>query len=602
MNHSQFQRKTTGGYYTPSYVVDYMVQKIFSHLISSKRVNTGSYKKFEKSLSQLSFCDLSLGTGNFVIGILKWIWREFKNYPDISIEAKKIFFQTFVRNNLFGVELDKQILELCKSEIIKNYVFLKSTDFRNFWNGNSIVDLDAKRILKEKAVKLKPFSWGNKFDVIIGNPPYYNIKKMGLQDPNTRLLFEYLKDSDKWKKYFRSSSDIYYYFIIQALHLLQKDGLLSFIIPNYWIDNKYADLLREILLKSQILEIVNLGEINIFRDEGRWLKISTCILTSEKKEPYQDINVTKIKTRNFSKMIKQPKLISKNKSFRVAQSNLGKEKWILSPYLSILQKIFSNKELVPLSSIGRVAQGMSPGVKDVFVLTDEKVNRNQIEKEVLVPFITNGNMNKWKPKIEQKLFAILPSRIKNLDDFSETKKYLMSNKEKLSAGPDRQRLLKLEKIRWFDFSVYRNMSVYENVKQKILCPYRALNPKFCYDNIGYFGATDIYSIIPKNEDDIYSLLGILNSSTFNFYYREAGKIKGKMLEFFSDPMKKIPIPSVDERTSLVAPVKEILGCLKKNENNNRQELTYLESIIEERITKMYKLDPEFIKKYTSHGK
>ena len=92
-------------------------------------------------------------------------------------------------------------------------------------------------------------------------------------------------------------------------------------------------------LEYQIIEILRLGELNIFKEENRWLKISTCIFTTEKNKPYQGIRVTKNVPRNITKQLKIKKDQLSKTIFRVDQKNLSKEKWVLSPFLKNLQKI-----------------------------------------------------------------------------------------------------------------------------------------------------------------------------------------------------------------------------------------------------------------------
>jgi len=69
-----------------------------------------------------------------------------------------------------------------------------------------------------------------------------------LDSPEGKLIkaSDYLKTTEAWKDYFRASSDIYYFFIIKSLNLIKENGYLSFIIPNYWLHNKFSDLLREL--------------------------------------------------------------------------------------------------------------------------------------------------------------------------------------------------------------------------------------------------------------------------------------------------------------------------------------------------------------------
>ncbi|MFW9853351.1 MAG: TaqI-like C-terminal specificity domain-containing protein, partial [Candidatus Thorarchaeota archaeon] len=152
-------------------------------------------------------------------------------------------------------------------------------------------------------------------------------------------------------------------------------------------------------------------------------------------------------------------------------------------------------------------------------------------------------------------------------------------------------------IRWFDYSVYRNLKFFETTKTKIITPYRVSVPRFGLDQKGYFGATDIYGIIPEDKNDIYPLLGILNSQVINFWYREAGKMKGKLMEFFSDPLKKIPIPKKGKRKNLTPYVKEIIKLVSDKQNNNKNIVEMKLLDLNKTISEMYEIDFNFLSKY-----
>ena len=597
-------KKLSGEFFTPSSVVDFMIRKIFDHLYTKERILNNNFKEFQDTLLEIKFCDPAVGTGNFILGLLRFVWTKIQKYKNLSFKEQNAFLKSFVQENIYGVEIKKSSLDLCKSRIVNLYPQLEIKDLKHLKTGNSLIDLDAYEVLHGNEIeKLVPFSWTKsfskniKFDVIIGNPPYFNLKKMILKDESIRLLYEYLKKSKIWSNYFRASSDIYYYFIIRSLEFLNQHGFLSFILPNYWIENKYADKLRDILLDNQILDIYDFGELNVFKDDGKWLNISTCVFILEKTSPYKKIKITKDIPRNFFRNEKV-----KISSFSIDSSDLTKNKWILSPYLERIKKIENNTNFVQLSSIATIAQGMSPGVKSVFVLNNETIKEFHIESDVLVPFVTNKHIKKWNLEFTEKLSAILPSLIQNLEDYPNTMKYLQENKENLESGSDRKRLLDKNKIRWYDFSVYRNLDFFMNMKNKILCPYRSLSPKFSLDREGHFGATDIYALSPKDLDDLFNLLGILNSSFMEFWFREAGKRKGKMLEFFSDPLRRIPVPQKKKRGSITNDVKDIIRILDKNSNIKTEETREIEEIMNEKVAQMYNFDYTFLQKYLKEKK
>ncbi|NPD87788.1 MAG: N-6 DNA methylase [Asgard group archaeon] len=597
-------KKLSGEFFTPSTVVDFMVGRIFNHLEAKGRILDNSFTEFQDTFLKIKFCDPAVGTGNFILGLLRFVWKKIQRYENLSFKEQNNFLKSFVQENVYGVEIKKSSLDLGKSRIVNQYPQLEIKDLKNLRTGNSLVDLDAYEVLRgHKIEKLIPFSWTNsfskdiKFDVIIGNPPYFNLKKMILKDESVRLLYQYLKNSTIWSKYFRASSDIYYYFIIRSLEYLNLNGFLSFILPNYWIENKYADKLREILIEYQILDIYDFGDLNVFKDDGKWLNISTCVFTLEKTSPYEKIQITKEIPRNFFRNERVKTLC-----FSVDSSDLTQEKWILSPYVQKIKKIEIDTNYAQLSSIAAVAQGMSPGVKSVFVLDKKTTELLHIESDVLVPFVTNKHIKKWKLDFNEKLFAILPSLIQNLEDYPNTMKYLQENRENLEAGPDRKRLLDKGKIRWYDFSVYRNLNFFTNMKSKILCPYRSLTPKFSLDNEGHFGATDIYAISPYDSNDIFNLLGILNSSFMEFWFREAGKRKGKMLEFFSDPLRRTPVPHKNKRDFITSDVRNIIQILDKNSNTQTEEIREIEDRINEKVARMYNFDYAVLQKYLQEKK
>ncbi|MFW9852626.1 MAG: class I SAM-dependent DNA methyltransferase, partial [Candidatus Thorarchaeota archaeon] len=401
MNSRNFLKKAAGEFYTPTYVVDYIVTKVTKQLEKDGRILKDSFKSFKKSILNLSFCDPSVGTGNFLLGLFRWFWKELRFFEEIDPQEKELFFISFVSSNVYGVDINQDSLDICINRLIHEYPSLTIKNLSNLRIGNSIVDHDAQQILgKNNAMKLLPFSWEQNFhrkkgyDVIFGNPPYYNLKKMCLKNEEAQLLFNYLKTAKNWKKYFRASSDIYYFFIIKSLNLMQENGYLSFIIPNYWLQNKYSDLLREFLLQFQILEILDLGELNIFRDEGKWLNISTCILTSKKSQIKEKITVIKNVPRNFfSKKIQENSL--QKYSFYIHQEQLGKDKWLLSPYLQEINKITNNENLIQLGNIVKIIQGVSPGLKSIFVLSQQDIDKYQIEEELIVPFVTNKDIKSW---------------------------------------------------------------------------------------------------------------------------------------------------------------------------------------------------------------
>ena len=139
-----------------------------------------------------------------------------------------------------------------------------------------------------------------KFDLIIGNPPYINVHDL---DENTR---------EELRKFISCSSgtaDIYYAFIEKSLNKLKENGMLKFIIPNTWLINSSAKKLRKLLSEYEV-EVFDFESEKVFEGVGTY----TCILTVKK---IKNKKIT-IKTKNSENEINptdEPWVVKPNEKF-----------------------------------------------------------------------------------------------------------------------------------------------------------------------------------------------------------------------------------------------------------------------------------------------
>ena len=108
--------------------------------------------------------------------------------------------------NIIGYEVDETLRKITKSKII----------FESF----------VKADIKEK------------YDLVIGNPPYIRWKNLN------QALKDELENNELWQKYFNSLCDYLCIFVLKSIELLKEDGELIFITPEYWINTKHAEILR----------------------------------------------------------------------------------------------------------------------------------------------------------------------------------------------------------------------------------------------------------------------------------------------------------------------------------------------------------------------
>lgn len=141
-----------------------------------------------------------------------------------------------------------------------------------------------------------------KFDLIIGNPPYIRIQDLTEDVRKQVKKFEVCKSG---------SVDIYYAFIEQSLKKLKENGTLRFIIPNTWLINSSAKKLRELLSKYDT-EVFDFENKKVFDNIGTY----TCILTAKNSNNNKNIKIT-----------------TQNGFFELNKKTAAKEIWVNKPNL-----------------------------------------------------------------------------------------------------------------------------------------------------------------------------------------------------------------------------------------------------------------------------
>jgi len=123
------------------------------------------------------------------------------------------------------------------------------------------------------------------FDVILGNPPYMIIFDLDQKAYYERSFVE-----------FKRNNDLYVAFIRLAFGLIKRNGKFSFITPNTFIKGNYfAEIRRFFATKTQILEIVDFGNVLVFEEVNVFCSITTAINNDPKKDWILKGDVTNIK-------------------------------------------------------------------------------------------------------------------------------------------------------------------------------------------------------------------------------------------------------------------------------------------------------------------
>ncbi|MGV8964263.1 MAG: Eco57I restriction-modification methylase domain-containing protein [Candidatus Saccharimonadaceae bacterium] len=571
-------RKAGGVYYTPQYVVEYIVKNTVGKLVEGKT---------PKEVSVLKIVDPACGSGSFLIGAYQYLLDWHKNYysgngkltkgskATLTIEGNLTTAEKkrILLNNIYGVDIDVNAVEVTKLSLLLkclegetsasiahqlsmfNERVLPTLE-NNIKSGNSLIDIDfyASHIDFGEEKKIKPFSWQKNFievfnqggfDAVIGNPPY-----VLLQNLEKREVFDYTSQKFQSAKY---KIDTYQLFIEQSIILLKTGGLLGFITPNTFLKNIHAEPLRKYIFKNTIIKEILLLGYSVFSAAS----VDTCVFIFNKGIPTNKSELFF----NKADVAFEVKHISMIKQFTFSDNNRMDFNFHVSENDSkILNKIERNT--IPISNFCGAYFGIQTFDRNKFV-SKEKLNENY------VPIIDGANIEPYKLKPPKEFVNYIPSSIK-------------------SGGNE---------------TIYRQDRIC--IRQIGAFPIATFVPA----NI--FTLNTIYNVYLK-ENIIVSLkyfLGVMNSKATEFFWKKNNSDEKKTFpKVKKEAILSIPIPIISKYNTqyydeIVKLVDHILQLnQEKSETNLQTKITQLESKIDycenrinEIVYQLYDLTPDEIK-------
>ena len=284
-------RKAGGVYYTPKYIVDYIVEQTVGKLIEGKT---------PKQIEKLRILDPACGSGSFLIGAYRKLLdyharyyaeqagkRADKSQPRLLDEHEDGEFKlsledkaAILRNNIYGVDLDPQaveitmmslyikILEDARGILSGRALLPRLRD--NIKCGNSLIGYDIGDLSDEDKARINPFDWNSQsegfgeimaaggFDAVIANPPYR-------KERDSKELLRDLSQTEYGRQYYEGKMDFWYFFLHKALDVATKGAQIGFIVPSYWLKSTGSSkLIRRLAGSGSFEEVVLFGKNKVF--------------------------------------------------------------------------------------------------------------------------------------------------------------------------------------------------------------------------------------------------------------------------------------------------------------------------------------------------
>lgn len=403
-----------------------------------------------------------------------------------------------------------------------------------------------------------------RFDLIIGNPPYIRWKNLEVE------LKAELAKNRLWKQHFNSLCDYLYIFILKSIELLNENGQLIFICPEYWMNTTHSVSLRNYMMKNGHFEsIYHFNETPIFDNAS----VSVVIFKFIKAKSYKKSHIDVVKYFKNKKLT--PEILSQIKDanfkdlaikrFSAAQFTLN-NRWLLSDIKDVekiesfekacsteskkQQGLFRQNTTFSYATIGEICDignGMVSGLDKAFQLNGQILNEKEqantlkvIKAKHLAPFFYNDTISY--------IFANhLETESEFEHDYPNFYNKLIVQKEKLE-----KRYQYNKKIHYWQWVFLRNYNLFNTDCPRIFvpCKERISNKnyfRFAFVPSGIFPTQDVTAIFPKAEtrENIYYILAFLNNHRVFFWLKNKGIVKGNIVEFSEKPISSIPFRKID---------------------------------------------------------
>ncbi|MDM8558556.1 N-6 DNA methylase [Candidatus Parabeggiatoa sp. HSG14] len=637
-------KKAGGVYYTPSYIVDYIVKQTLTPLLKGKKIGSRS------TVNRLKVLDPACGSGSFLLGayqfLLDWHLQQYLQNPKkwakgktprlyqaigktwkLTVEERK----RILLNNIYGVDIDFQAVEVTKlslllkvledeQSVISQLSLLKERVLPDINNnircGNSLIgdefyqekQLDFEN--EETLYRINVFNWeaefsfvlkAGGFDAIIGNPPYVRIQTLKEWIP---LEVEFYKDQYIAAR--KGNYDIYVVFVEKALSLLNERGHLGFILPHKFFNAKYGESLRGLLAKGKHLtEIVHFGDQQVFANATTYT--SLLFLSQSKQDTFRFIKVHNLS--NWQTDYEAKKAIVAEK---IASEKLTKSEWhfVVGTTAKKLFERLSHIKVKLENVTSRIYQGLKTGADKIYIVEEierkptqvkiysrEKKIEYWLDSDLLHPLVKGGDSKPFSlsrtnrlilfPYVLQDSHTDLISKATLTKNYALTWKYLLDNKESLQ---NRERF-KMQGTKWYAYSRHQALDIISY--PKIFTPDIAAQASFSLDETGevFFtgGVSGGYGIIVLPEYLPKYVLGLLNSQLLEWFIRQtATQMRGGYYSYEARFIRHLPIRSINfnnptdkaNHDKIVKLVEQMLALNKKRDANNDPQT---QTVLERRI-------------------
>ena len=411
-------RKAGGVYYTPEYIVRYIVENTVGKLIAGKN---------PEQIAKMRFADIACGSGSFLLAVYDLLLNYHGNYYNLNPEKARqgdcikhngtLYLslgkkREILLNNIYGVDIDFQAVEVCQLslylKLLQDETTISARQYqlefarvarlktllpdlgKNIICGNSLLgrDILAGQLFDDgEERELNPMNFDDAFhevmkrggfDAVIGNPPY----RM-LQPHNTRVpVLNYLRTHYAAAEF---KIDLFHLFLQRATSLLKDGGQLSYIVPTTLLNNVYAETLRGWMMERSSIEQIAVAQGRVFADAD--VHTSVLVFRRERSPQLRDKQEVLTTAELGEEFVKKPVFRSQTRQAIFGELpgrvwNILVNKW----NAGLISRLVS--DCVPLGNVAIINRGLITGDRKKYFAATKKTAHH-------VPIIAGSDVHRY---------------------------------------------------------------------------------------------------------------------------------------------------------------------------------------------------------------
>ena len=384
------------------------------------------------------------------------------------------------------------------------------------------------------------FGINEKFDIVIGNPPYVQLQN------NSGVLAKKYADSNY--QCFARTGDIYCLFYERGWQLLKDDGHLCFITSNKWMRAGYGEKIRQFFVDHTDTKLlIDFAGVKVFDSAT----VDTNVLLFSKSTSRHQ-TACAVANKKHKNCIDNLRIFVQQERVMCDFTEAGSNSWvILSP---IEQSIKKKIEAVgvPLKDWDiQINYGIKTGFNDAFIISTEK------RKEILA----NCQSDEERQRTEELIRPILRGKDIKRYGYVDNGRYLINTHNGVKGKIPRVDINDYPAVKahldqfWDKISKrydkgdtpynLRNCAYLEDFsKPKVIYPNMTKYMPFVYDNMSYITNQKCFIITGIF---VAYLTAFFNSSLFKYCFRDSfPELQGGTRELSKIFFEKIPVCKISD--------------------------------------------------------